>query len=99
MKLRVEYRPIYDDLIETLKERGFPESVSDLQWAVESIIRKYDMRLRPTPLDRDEVRMPNNCPVCRRQNDGSVKLIGRDSVGEEIHCHMGCIFFANEVGK
>lgn len=98
-RLREPFASLAADLAATLMTNGMPESRSDMEWGLEAILRKYELRLRAVPLDREEVRVPpSTCPVCRKPNDGAVKHIGRDSAGAEIHCHMDCIFFKGEVG-
>ena len=99
-RLREPFRTLIDDLAASLLTNGMPESRSDMEWGLEAIVRKYEIKLRAIPLDREEVQVPpSTCPVCRKPNGEAVKHIGRDSAGEEIHCHMDCIFFEGEISR
>lgn len=51
------------DIMETLlaghkqarPDLPFPESHSDMTYAVMNLLRKYEVKLRPVPLDRDDL--------------------------------------------
>lgn len=51
------------DIIETLlaghhqvrSDLRYPESHSDMTWAVMNLLRKYEVKLRPVPLDRADL--------------------------------------------
>lgn len=99
MKLREPFQTLVDDIYATVTARG-RESRSDMEPGLHALVQKYEITLRPIPLERSEIEHPpSTCPVCRKPNNGAVKSLGRDSAGEEIHCHTGCIFFAHEAGK
>lgn len=95
--LREPYAVLERDLIDTmiagLKEwrpdLDYPESHSDMAGCVRAVLRKYEVRLRPVPLDRAEICEPRStCPVC-----GSVLHDG--STVTELHgsgmAHLACV--------
>jgi hypothetical protein len=61
--LRDDLRQLEADVIETLlaghhewrPDLPYPESHSDMSGAFRALIRKYDVKLRPVPLDRSEI--------------------------------------------
>ena len=61
--LKPELAALSNDLIRTLRaghhvyrpDLAYPESHSDMQGAVEGLLLKYDVQLRPLPLDRADL--------------------------------------------
>ena len=61
--LSPEYRQLESDVIDTLlaghrewrPDLAYPESRSDMAGAFRALIRKYEVKLRPMPLDRAEI--------------------------------------------
>lgn len=57
------YRQLEGEVIDTLlaghhewrSDLAYPESYSDMAGAFRALIRKYDVKLRPVPLDRAEI--------------------------------------------
>jgi hypothetical protein len=107
--LREPFATLAGELIETLiaghkewrPDLAYPESHSDMQAAVRAVIRKYDVKLRPVPLDSSEiVEPPSVCPVCKLPTGSSVKTLGHIGAGRrEVYAHPECVVFPNEREK
>ncbi len=102
--LRSPFAELASDLIETLiaghkqwrPDLDYPESHSDMQGAVRAVLQKYDVKLRPVPLDyADIIEPPSVCPVCKLETGSSVKTLGRIN-GREVYAHHECVTFPNE---
>ncbi len=101
--LREPYASLERDVIDTIREGGteYPQSHSDCQGGVRALLRKYDLKLRAVPLDREDiVEPPNRCVVCRTTLGSEVKSLGMLKVSDarsiDIYAHPGCIYFRNE---
>lgn len=61
--LRPPFDQLAGDLIATIlggfhewrPDLNYPQSHSDMQGGVMAVLRKYDVKLRPVPLDRSEI--------------------------------------------
>jgi hypothetical protein len=72
--LREPFATLTKDMMETMiaglhewrPDLDYPESHSDLRGCIDALLRKYDIKLRPVPLDRKDIwEPPEVCPVCR----------------------------------
>jgi len=107
--LREPFAQLSREIIETLlaghkewrPDLSYPESHSDMQGAVRALLRKYDVALRPVPLDRDELEEPPSvCPVCKLRTGPSVKTLGCIGPnGREVYAHHECVTFPSERAK
>jgi hypothetical protein len=101
--LKEPFAQLARDLIETLiaghkeyrPDLSYPESHSDMQGAVRALLRKYEVKLRPVPLDRHEIlEPPPMCPVCWKETSSEVKML---RVGDrELYAHPDCVTFLGE---
>ena len=71
--LREPYFTLEGDLIDTMigglhewrSDLGYPESHSDMAGCIRAVLRKYDVKLRAVPLDREQIEEPDPlCPIC-----------------------------------
>jgi hypothetical protein len=96
-KLREPFDALERDIAATIigatKGTDTPSAYA-LAPGIEALIRKYEIALRPVPLDRDEVReeWPRICPVCCKaiMQGGTVyelRIAGR----REQHAHIECV--------
>jgi hypothetical protein len=90
--LREPYETLAAQLIETIREGGATGGDQpDLRYGVRAVLRKFEVRLRPVPLDSDEIRKPPDvCPVCRKPTGSSVAEL-RLTDGERVHAHPECV--------
>jgi hypothetical protein len=103
--LREPYASIASDLMATmvagLKEwrhdLDYPQSHSDLRGCIDAVLRKYEVKLRPVPLDRSEIwEPPETCPVCRLPIDQGPSAshcvtIQRFDETRSTLAHAGCV--------
>jgi hypothetical protein len=103
--LREPYATLASDLMETMiaglhewrSDLSYPESHSDLRGCIDAVLRKFDVKLRPVPLDRSEIwEKPETCPVCKLPLDqgpsaSHVTQIQRFDETRSTYAHMGCI--------
>ena len=99
--LREPYASLESDLLTTLRaglqewrpDLDYPQSASDMQGAVRAVLRKYDVKLRPVPLDRDEINEPpETCPVCREPIRGETATdIQRFDETRQTYAHLRCV--------
>lgn len=91
-RLREPFETLASQLFETLREGG--KSSSDqlnLMRGVHAVLRKFDVTLRPVPLDSSEIQKEAPlCPVCRKPTGSSVAEL-RLGDGEYVHAHPECV--------
>lgn len=98
--LREPFATLESDLIETMRaglqeyrrDLDFPESNSDMAGCIRAVLRKYDVKLRPVPLDRNEINEPEPmCPVCLKSVDGGVLTPIKVPGKREVLAHQSCV--------
>jgi hypothetical protein len=95
--LKAKYAELESEIIETIigHECVYPKSTSDMQFGVRALIRKFEMKRRLAPLDRQDIeRNPPRCAVCGRplgQNPLRSLALSRDEDGAELLAHEKCV--------
>lgn len=102
--LREPFATLEGDLAETMiaglheyrHDLDYPESHSDLAGCIRAVLRKYDIKLRPVPLDRDEINEPEPvCPVCLKSVNGGVLTQLKVPGKREVLAHQSCVVRGN----
>lgn len=100
--LREPYQSLYFALVETMtaglkewrSDLEYPESHSDWRSCIDAVMRKYDVKLRPIPLDRLEIWERNDmCPVCRKEIGEGVHVttLQRFDDSRQTYAHYTCV--------
>ena len=101
--LREPYATLASELIQTMtaglhewrSDLDYPESGSDWRACIDAVLRKFDVKLRPLPLETKDIWEPEEvCPVCRKSvvNTGEVlTIIQRFDETKSIYAHKKCI--------
>ncbi len=101
--LREPFSSLSSDIIETIvgalracaSRPDYPASHSDLRICVEALLRKFDVKLRPVPLDRVEIlEPPPACPVCMKPLGDTVAELRRPegaSGPSRFYAHPECV--------
>ena len=61
MPLKLEYQTLQSEILRTLTNdfhRKYPESASDYNGAIMDLMKRFDIKARPIPLDRIEMFEP-----------------------------------------
>lgn len=92
--LREPFATLERDIMNTLRG-GETSSVPDyhaLCRGIESLMRKYDMKLRPSPLSQSDIdELPPTCPVCRKPLGSHVATLQRFDETKQTYAHPECI--------
>jgi len=97
--LREPFASLESDIIETMigglhqwrSDLNYPESHSDMAGCLRAVLRKYEVKLRPVPLETKDIIEPEAvCGVCGEKLNGSVVALNR-SLGIEKYAHAACV--------
>lgn len=97
--LREPFATLESDIIETMigglhqwrSDLSYPESHSDMAGCIRAVIRKYEVKLRPVPLETKDIVEPDPvCGVCGGPLGDHIMSLDR-SLGREKYAHPGCI--------
>jgi hypothetical protein len=90
--LREPFDTLAAQLIETIRQAGGDSSGQiDLRYGVRAVLRKFEVTLRPIPLDTEDIlEPPPVCPVCQKPTGTSVAEL-RLSDGKRVHAHPECV--------
>lgn len=101
--LREPYASLFVDLAETMigglhewrSDLSYPESHSDLRACLDAVFRKYDIKLRPVPLERKDIWAREDvCPVCQKSVEDTsetLTLIQRFDDTASRYAHLKCV--------
>lgn len=90
--LREPFDTLATQLIETIREGGAGSGeLLDLNYAVRAVLRKFDVKLRPVPLNTGDIHEPPPvCPVCQKPTGSSVAEL-RLANGKRVNAHPECV--------
>ena len=94
MNLREPYESLSRELLNTLKgDRGeLPLDYNAVYRGIYAMLRKFDIALRPVPLDvKDIEELPRVCPVCRKELGSTVVTLQRFDETKQTYAHPECI--------
>lgn len=106
--LREPFAFIADELARTMEgelrddAKKYPTTHHEMRACIESVLRKFDVRLRPVPLDRSEIEEPPDaCPVCCKslEDAPSVVTLRRpdgSSGPRRLLAHAECVSFRKD---
>lgn len=92
--LREPYETLSKEIVATLKgDSGeFPLDYNATWRGVYAMLRKFDIKLRPVPLDGKDIdELPRTCPVCRKELGSSVATLQRFDETKQTYAHPECI--------
>jgi hypothetical protein len=89
--LREPFNTLAAQLVETVREGGAGGDQVDLRYGVRAVLRKFEVKLRPVPLDTEDIILPPPvCPVCQKPTGTSVAEL-RLGGGGRVHAHPECV--------
>lgn len=86
-------------LHEWRSDLDYPQSYSDLSGCIRAVLRKFDVKLRPIPLERRDIEERDEvCPICRKNihDTGNPELatlttIQRFDDTRQTYAHLACV--------
>ncbi len=93
-RLREPFEALSKEIVETLKgDHGqFPLDHHATWRGVYAMLRKFDIKLRPVPLDMKDIdELPPTCPVCRKSLGSTVVTLQRFDETRQTYAHPECI--------
>jgi hypothetical protein len=94
-RLREPYEALSQEIFKTLKgskSGEFPLDYHTVWRGIHAMLRKFDISLRPVPLDMKDIdELPLTCPVCRKELGGHVATLQRFDETRQTYAHPECI--------
>lgn len=90
--LREPFAALELDICATSVHLTHSDGRADIAALARALMRKYEMKLRPVPLDTREIEEhPHVCPICRKELGDSVVTIQRFDETRQTYAHPGCV--------
>lgn len=101
--LKAKFSRLEDEIIETFlaghhqyrPDLPYPQSRSDLSGGVRALMKTFDIKRRPIPLDTMEMLqdIDRKCVVCGKTDNTMWRSlrVGRDEDGQEVMAHADCV--------
>lgn len=94
-RLREPYEALSKEIFNTLKcgqEGAIPLDYHAVWRGIYAMLRKFDIELRPVPLDMKDIdELPQTCPVCRKELGSTVATLQRFDETRQTYAHPECI--------